>query len=332
MNERFHAMLIEKVGEKPHARLAELSLDDLPDHDVLVQITCSSLNYKDGLAISGRSAIARKLPMVAGIDLAGIVVESRSPEWQTGDRAIVNGWGLSETEWGGYSQFQRLKPEWLTRQPGGFTPHEAMAIGTAGYTAALCVNALEERGGLTPQKGEVLVTGAGGGVGSVAVSLLAAKGYSVVASTGRASTHEYLAELGASAVIDRAELSGSVRPLQKERWAGVIDTVGSTTLANAIAQTIYGGTVTACGLAGGPDLPATVFPHILRSVALLGIDSVYAPHTLRDRAWATLDMYLDRGALAKIMSVHAMEELATLADQIVAGEIRGRVVIQITQE
>lgn len=331
MTDRFPAMLIEQVDGKPRSRLGELTQADLPDHDVLVRVAFSSLNYKDGLAISGRSGIVRRFPMVGGIDLAGTVVSSRSPEWKSGDRVIVTGWGLSETEWGGYSHFQRLKPGWLTRLPAGFTPEEAMALGTAGLTAALCVNALEDWGVVKPGQNDVLVTGAAGGVGSVAVSLLAARGYRVTASTGRAAEHDYLRGLGASDIIDRGELSAQVRPLQKERWAGAVDTVGSTTLANVLAQTVYGGAVAACGLAGGPDLPATVFPHILRSVALIGVDSVFAPQAVRDRAWATLDRHIDRGQLKRMMSVRTMADLPDLAGRIVAGAVRGRTVIRVAE-
>lgn len=329
MSENFPAMVIREVDGKPSAAMSQLSLADLPNHEILVRISASSVNYKDGLAISGKSPIARRLPMVAGIDLAGTVVSSQVSDWKEGDRIIVNGWGMSETEWGGYSHFQRVKPGWLTRLPAGFTPHEAMAIGTAGYTAALCVNALEDWGRIGSHDREVLVTGAAGGVGSVAVSLLAAKGYRVAASTGRTSAHDYLRELGATTVVDRSELGGAVRPLQKERWSGVVDTVGSTTLANALAQTAYGGAVAACGLAGGSDLPGSVFPHILRNVALIGVDSVYAPHALRDQAWATLEKHLNREQLTKITSVYAMDQLPVLADRILSGDIRGRAVVNI---
>lgn len=329
MTEAFSALMLEDVDGKPRAGFREIATKDLPDYDVLVEVSHSSLNYKDGLAVSGKGRIARRLPMVAGIDLAGTVVESRSPAWAPGDRVVVNGWGLSETEWGGYSRFQRLKPEWLIRLPDAFTMQEAMAIGTAGYTAALCVNALEDWGAIQPGKGEVLVTGAAGGVGSTAVSLLSSKGYVVAASTGRAETHDYLRGLGASSFLDRAELAGEVRPLQKERWSGAVDSVGSATLANVLAQTVYGGAVAACGLAGGSDLPGSVFPHILRSVALIGVDSVYAPAGKREKAWRTLSDHLDRGKLAAMTEVHPMKDLPELAKRILAGAVRGRVVIEI---
>ncbi|MGI6850968.1 MDR family oxidoreductase [Mesorhizobium sp. 1B3] len=329
MSETFTALMLEDVEGKPKASFRELGRQDLPDNEVLVEVAYSSLNYKDGLAVSGKGRIARRLPMVAGIDLAGTVVESRSPAWAPGDRVVVNGWGLSETEWGGFSRFQRLKPEWLIRLPPAFTLQEAMAIGTAGYTAALCVDALEGWGAIQPGKGEVLVTGAAGGVGSTAVSLLSSKGYVVVASTGRAETHDYLRELGATSFIDRTELSGELRPLQKERWTGAVDSVGSKTLANVLAQTVYGGAVAACGLAGGSDLPGSVFPHILRSVALIGVDSVYAPASKREKAWATLSRHLDRSKLTAMTEVHPMRDLPELANRILAGDIRGRVVIEI---
>lgn len=329
MTEAFSALMVEDVEGKPRAGFREITKKDLPDHDVLVEVSYSSLNYKDGLAVSGKGRIARRLPMVAGIDIAGTVVESRSSAWKPGDRVVVNGWGLSETEWGGYTRFQRLKPEWLIRLPDAFTLQEAMAIGTAGYTAALCVDALEDWGVIQPGKGEVLVTGAAGGVGSTAVSLLSSKGYVVVASTGRAETHDYLRGLGATSFLDRAELAGEVRPLQKERWSGAVDSVGSTTLANVLAQTVYGGAVAACGLAGGNDLPGSVFPHILRSVTLIGVDSVHAPIAKRERAWRTLAGHLDRQKLAAMTEVHPMKDLPDLAKRIVAGAVRGRVVIEI---
>jgi putative YhdH/YhfP family quinone oxidoreductase len=289
------------------------------------------LNYKDGLAISGKGRIARQLPMVGGIDLAGTVVESRDPAWKPGDQVLVNGWGLSETHWGGYSRFARMKGAWLVRRPPVFTAEQAMAIGTAGYTAALCLDALERWGTIKPERGEVLVTGAAGGVGSVAVALLAQSRYRVTASTGRADTHDYLRHLGASNVVDRASLQEKAGPLQKERWSGAVDSVGSLTLVNVLAQTVYGGAVAACGLAGGPDLPATVLPHILRGVALLGIDSVMAPQPLREAAWARLARELNISKLADMTTVEPMSRLPALAADIVAGRIRGRVVIDVTR-
>ncbi|WP_418595783.1 MDR family oxidoreductase [Ponticoccus sp. (in: a-proteobacteria)] len=329
MSETFRAMLIEDQDGKPKAAFRDLTFSDLPDHDVLVEVAYSTVNYKDGLAITGKGRIARRLPMVAGIDLAGTVVESRSPDWAPGDKVIVNGWGLSETEWGGYSRYQRLKPEWLTRLPEGFALRDAMAIGTAGYTAALCVAALEDWGTIAPGGKDVLVTGAAGGVGSTAISLLASKGYNVTAATGRPETHDYLRALGAVNFVSREELAEKGGPLQKERWAGAVDSVGSTTLANVLAQTCYGGAVAACGLAGGFDLPASVMPHILRSVALIGIDSVMAPQAKRDRAWALLADHLGRTSLASIARVEPMHKLPELAADILAGKIRGRVVVDL---
>lgn len=330
MTRTFRALMIVDHEGKPRAEFREIALGDLPDHDVLVEVSHSTINYKDGLAVSGKGRIARRLPMVAGIDLAGTVVESRSPLWTPGDRVIVNGWGLSETEWGGYSRFQRLKPEWLTRLPEGFSPEQAMAVGTAGYTAALAVNALEDWGVIQPGGAEVLVTGAAGGVGSTAIPLLASAGYRVTAATGRPETHDYLAALGATGFVDRASLAEKGGALQKERWGGAVDSVGSTTLANVLAQTVHDGAVAACGLAGGMDLPATVAPHILRGVALLGIDSVMASQARRDRAWALLAARLDKAHLASIARVEPLSALPTLAEDIVAGRIRGRVVIDVS--
>lgn len=329
MTETFTAMVIDAVDGKPKSGFRSLTLGDLPDHDVLVEVAYSTVNYKDGLAISGKGRIARRTPMVGGIDLAGTVVESRSPNWKAGDRVIVNGYGLSETEWGGYTRFQRVKPEWLIALPDAFSLQQAMAIGTAGYTAALCVNALIDWG-CEPQSGKpVLVTGAAGGVGSVAISLLSKLGFSVTASTGRPDTHDYLAGLGASAFIDRSTLTEKGGPLQKELWAGAVDSVGSTTLANVLSQTVYGGAVAACGLAGGADLPGTVLPHILRAVALIGVDSVMAPHSKRERAWQTLAQSLDTDHLATMTRTEPMSALPTLAEDILAGKIRGRVVVDV---
>ena len=331
MSDTFNAMMIVEGEGKPRAEFRSLSLAELPDYDVLVEVAYSTLNYKDGLAVSGKGRIARRLPMVAGIDLAGTVVESRVPEWKPGDKVVANGFGMSETEWGGYARYARLKSEWLVPLPDAFSLEDAMAIGTAGYTAALCVDALEDWKTIVSRKGDIVVTGAAGGVGSVAVSLLANKGYTVVASTGRPETHDYLRSLGASGFIDRAELSAKGGPLQKERWLGGIDTVGSVTLVNVLAQTIYGGAVTACGLAGGMDLPGSVAPHILRGVALLGVDSVMAPREKRVRAWNTLSEHLDRSVLCSIARTEPMSALPKLAEEIVAGRIQGRVVVDVAR-
>ena len=329
MAESFKAFVIEDADGKPKGDFKQLTLADLPDNDVLVEVAYSTVNYKDGLAVSGKGRIARKLPMVAGIDLAGTVVESRSPEWKPGDKVVANGWGMSETQWGGYTRFQRLKPEWLVRLPDVFSLEEAMGIGTAGYTAALCVDALEKWGAIQPGGKEVLVTGAAGGVGSVAVALLAKRGYPVVASTGRPDTHDYLRSLGAGGFIDRAALQGKGAPLQKERWAGGVDSVGGHTLVNALSQTVWGGAIAACGLAGSSDLPGTVLPHILRNVALLGVDSVMAPQDRRNAAWTRLARDLDKDALKAMYEVQPFEALPGLASRILAGGIRGRVVIDV---
>jgi acrylyl-CoA reductase (NADPH) len=329
--EPFTALVIEDEEGKPKASFKSLTLNDLPDNDVLVEVAYSTLNYKDGLAVSGKGRIARRLPMVAGIDIAGTVVESASADWKPGDKVIVNGWGMSETEWGGYTRFQRVKSDWLVRLPDALSLEDAMAIGTAGYTAALCVNALEDWGRIQERDREVLVTGAAGGVGSVAISLLAEAGYQVTAATGRPETHEYLKSLGASNFVAREELSEKGGPLQKERWSGAIDSVGSQTLATVLSQTAYGGAVAACGLAGGADLPATVLPHILRGVALIGVDSVMAPRAKRERAWRRLAQNLDRKKLSAITTVEPMSRLPELANDILAGKIRGRVVIDVSR-
>lgn len=329
MAESFTAVVVEDEGGKARANFKQLTVADLPDLDVLVEVEYSTLNYKDGLVLSGnKNKVARKLPLVAGVDLAGTVVESRSAAWKAGDKVVVNGFGLSESQWGGYSRYARLKPEWLVRLPDAFTTEQAMAIGTAGYTSALCVDALVQYG-LTKDKGEVLVTGAAGGVGSVAIALLAAAGFEVVASTGRPDTHDFLKSLGASSFVDRASLLEKGGPMQKERWGGAIDVVGGITLANVLAQTKYGQAVAACGLAGGPDLPATVLPHILRGVALLGVDSVMAPLAKREKAWQRLARDLPTAKLKELTRVEPMSNLPALAKQILDGQVRGRVVIDV---
>jgi len=331
MKATFNALVIEDVEGKVRANFKPLTLEDLPDDDVLVEVAFSTLNYKDGLALCGnRNKVARKLPMVGGIDLAGTVVESRSAQWRPGDAVVVNGFGLSETHWGGYTRYQRVRPEWLMRLPAAFTLEQAMAIGTAGYTAALCVDALVDWG-LKPEQGEVLVTGAAGGVGSVAIALLAEAGYSVTAATGRPETHDYLRGLGAAQLVDRRSLQEKGAPLQRERWAGAVDSVGSTTLANVLAQTRYGGAVAACGLAGGMEFTATVLPHILRAVALLGVESVMAPMAKRERAWQRLARDLDSFKLKQITRVEPMSRLPELAEEILAGKTRGRVVVDVTR-
>lgn len=313
-------------GDGP-ARFQKLSDADLPDGAVTVDVTHSGLNYKDGLSVTNSGRIARSFPMVCGADLAGTVSASDDPAWAPGDEVIVTGWGLSETHPGGYTERQRVKPEWLIRRPSGLTAVQAMAIGTAGLTSMLCVIALEDHG-LTPdQDGDILVTGAAGGVGSVAVAILAHLGYRVTASTGRPETHDKLHALGAAAFIDRAELAvAGGKPLEKERWTAAIDTVGSTTLSSVLRQTRARGAVAACGLAGGNDLPITVLPFILRNVALLGVDSVQCPPALRARAWARLATDLPLSMLDSLTTVEPLTSAPELAAKILAGQIAGRVV------
>ena len=326
----FKAILIEKPEAAQTVRLAEVDDAQLPEAAVTVRVEYSTINYKDGLAITGKSPVVRKFPMVPGIDLAGIVESSASSEWRQGERVLLNGWGVGETHWGGLAQRARLKSEWLQRVPERFTTRQAMAIGTAGYTASLCVEALV-RQGLTPDRGEVLVTGASGGVGSIAIALLSHARFKVIASTGKASEADYLKGLGAAEVIDRNELSQPGKPLQKERWAAVVDSVGSHTLANACAQTKYRGVVAACGLAQGMDFPASVAPFILRGVSLLGIDSVMAPRELRQPAWERLARDLDSAALDRVSTVIGLSDAIGAAQQIVAGKVRGRLVVDVNR-
>ena len=300
----------------------------LPAGDVTVAPAYSCLNFKDGLAITNKSPVVRQWPMVAGIDGAGTVLESSHPDWQPGDAFVHNGWGVGETHWGCLAEQARLKGDWLVKLPAAFTPRQAMAIGTAGYTAMLCVMALQDRG-VQPGSGELLVTGATGGVGSVALALLSRLGYSVIASTGKASEEPYLRQLGAAGIIDRATLASPGKPMQKERWAGVVDAVGSHTLANALAQTRYGGTVAACGLAQGLDLPTSVMPFILRGVSLVGIDSVMAPRALRQRAWDRLATELDLAKLEAMIDEVALDGAIAKAQALMAGQVRGRVVVRI---
>jgi acrylyl-CoA reductase (NADPH) len=322
----FKAILIEKTADGSRATLASLDEAQLPDADVTVRVERSTLNYKDALAITGRGPVVRRFPMVAGIDLAGVVEASRDPAWKPGDRVVLNGQGLGESHFGGLSQRARVPGGWLVPLPPAFTAEQAMAIGTAGFTAMLCVLALE-RHGLAPGDGEVLVTGAGGGVGGVAIALLSKLGHRVVASTGRPAEAGYLAELGAAEVIDRATLSAPGKPLGKERWAGVVDSVGSHTLANACAQTRYRGAVAACGLAQGMDFPATVAPFILRGVTLYGVDSVMAPAPLRREAWARLARDLDPAKLSRMTRTIPLAEALPTAAALLEGTVRGRVVV-----
>ena len=326
----FRAILVEKGDSGQSVRLTELDGSQLPAADVLVRVERSTLNYKDALAITGKAPVIRKFPMVPGIDGTGEVVESSHAGFRPGDRVLVNGYGVGEAHWGCLAGMARLSGDWLLPVPGAFTAAQAMAIGTAGYTAMLCVMALE-RHGVTPDRGEVLVTGAAGGVGSVAVALLAKLGFKVVASTGRAAEASYLTGLGASEVIDRAVLSAPGKPLQKERWAGVVDSVGSHTLANACASTRYGGTVAACGLAGGMDLPASVAPFILRGVTLAGVDSVMAPMALRREAWGRLARDLDPARLAAMTREIPLAEAIPAAGELLAGKVRGRLVVDVTR-
>lgn len=326
----FKAILIDRQDGTQSARLTELNETQLPDAPVTVRVEYSTLNYKDGLAITGKSPVVRKFPMVPGIDFAGIVENSTNEAWKAGDRVLLNGWGVGEGHWGGWAQKARVNAEWLQRVPERFTNQQAMAIGTAGYTASLCVDALVSHG-LKPDRGEVLVTGASGGVGSVAIALLARAGFKVVASTGKAGESEYLKALGAGQVIDRNELSQPGKPLQKERWAAVVDSVGSHTLANACAQTRYRGLVAACGLAQGMEFPTTVAPFILRGVSLLGIDSVMAPKDLREAAWQRLARDLDISLLERISTTIGLADATDAAQNIVAGKVRGRVVIDVNR-
>jgi acrylyl-CoA reductase (NADPH) len=324
----FQALLLAKDDAGFRAGLATLDEAPLPAGDVLVRPEWSTLNYKDGLALTNRSPVVRVWPMVPGIDGAGTVLESSHPDWKPGDRFVHNGWGVGETHWGCLAERARLKGDWLVKLPAAFTPRQAMAIGTAGYTAMLCVLALE-RHGLAPGAGDVLVTGATGGVGSVAVALLARLGYRVVAATGKAAEADYLARLGAAQVIDRAELAAPGKPLQKERWAAVVDAVGSHTLANALAQTRYGGVVAACGLAQGMDLPASVAPFILRGVTLAGIDSVMCPRPRREQAWARLARDLDPALLEAMTTEIGLDGAIDAAGRLMAGQVRGRVVVRL---
>jgi acrylyl-CoA reductase (NADPH) len=324
----FKAVVVEKTDAGQTVRLTDFDDRDLMGGDVTVAIEYSTLNYKDGLAVTGKSPVVRRFPMIAGIDFAGTVEQSSHPSWKPGDKVLVNGWGLGETHLGAYAERARVKGDWLVRLPASLSAREAMAIGTAGYTAMLCVMALE-RGGITPERGSIIVTGAAGGVGSVAVALLAKLGYQVIASTGRSSEADYLKRLGAAEVIERKELAGAPRALGKERWAGGIDAVGSTTLANVLSMTRYGGVVAACGLAGGMDLPTTVAPFILRGVSLVGIDSVMCPIALRQEAWRRLETDLDRGKIESMTSEIGLADVIDAAPRILAGEVRGRIVVKI---
>jgi acrylyl-CoA reductase (NADPH) len=326
----FQGILIEKDEQGYRAAVKDIDESVLPEGDVTIKVSHSTLNYKDALAITGKGRIIRSFPMVPGIDLVGTVEQSDSDKFNVGDQVLLNGFGVGEAHSGGLAQKARLKSEWLIPLPKAFSPRQAMAIGTAGYTAMLCVLALEKNG-VTPDKGEILVTGANGGVGSFAIAILAKLGYTVVASTGRVNEAEYLKKLGASEIIDRATLSEAGRPLAKERWAGAVDTVGSHTLANVCASTKYGGTVTACGLAQGMDLPASVAPFILRGVTLAGIDSVMRPIADRLEAWERLAELLDPSVFEDISTEISLTEAMTVAEDLISGKVRGRVVVDINK-
>ena len=325
----FKAIRIDKAEKGTTAALVQFDEADLMEGDVTVRVEWSTLNYKDGLAVTGKAPVVRRFPMIAGIDFAGTVEQSSHPRWKAGDRVICNGWGLGETHLGAYAEKARVKGDWLVALPDGISARDAMAIGTAGYTAMLAVLALEHHG-LAPSQGPVVVTGAAGGVGSVAISILSKLGYHVIASTGRVSEAGYLRDLGAAEVIDRNELSGAAKPLAKERWAGGVDSVGSTTLANLLSMTRYRGAIAACGLAAGMDLPTSVAPFILRGVCLLGIDSVMCPIGLREIAWKRLGTDLEAGKLSEITHEIGLNGVIEAGARILAGQVRGRIVVKIS--
>ena len=324
----FKAIVIDKAEGGQSVKLTDFDEKDLMDGDVTVAVEYSTVNYKDGLAVTGKAPVVRRFPMIAGVDFAGTVEASSHPAWKPGDKVVLNGWGLGETHLGAYARKARVKGDWLVRLPQSISARDAMAIGTAGYTAMLSVMALE-RAGLTPPRGPIIVTGAAGGVGSVAVAILAKLGYAVIASTGRPAEADYLKGLGAAEIVDRKDLSGPARPLAKERWAGGIDAVGSTTLANVLSMTRYGGAVAACGLAGGMDLPTSVAPFILRAVSLLGIDSVMCPLPLRQEAWRRLETDLPRDKIAAMTTEIGLGDVIEAGKRIVEGQVRGRIVVKV---
>jgi acrylyl-CoA reductase (NADPH) len=324
----FKAVRIDKADKGTTVALTQFDETELMDGDVIVRVEWSTVNYKDGLAVTGKAPVVRRFPMIAGIDFAGTVEASSNPNWKPGDKVIGNGWGMGETHLGAYAEKTRVKGDWLVRLPDGMTTRDAMAVGTAGYTAMLSVLALENHG-LKPADGPIVVTGAAGGVGSVAIAVLSKLGYQVIASTGRTSEEGYLKSLGASEIIDRNELSGPAKPLAKERWAGGIDSVGSTTLANLLSMTKYRGAIAACGLAAGMDLPSSVAPFILRGVCLLGIDSVMCPIELRKQAWARLATDLDHTKLAEITQEITLDQVIDAGAKVLAGQVRGRIVVKI---
>jgi acrylyl-CoA reductase (NADPH) len=324
----FKAIVIEKAESGTRSSLTQFDEANLMDGDVTVRVEYSTVNYKDGLAVTGKAPVVRRFPMIAGIDAAGTVERSTHPAWKPGDKVIVNGWGCGETHLGNFAEKARVKGDWLVPLPATMSAREAMAIGTAGYTAMLAVMALEQHG-LTPERGPIAVTGANGGVGSVAIAILAKRGFTVHAVTGRPQESEYLKGLGAAAIVARAELTGPAKPLAKERWAGAVDAVGSTTLANLLSMTRYGGAVAACGLAGGMDLPSSVAPFILRGVCLYGIDSVMCPLERRKTAWKRLEKELDRQKLAAMTTEIGLSDVPKAAAAILNGEVRGRIVVKI---
>ena len=329
MSDTFNALLISRDEDKKQSvDWAEMTDDQLMAGDVTVAVEATTVNYKDGLAITGAAPVVRKFPLIPGIDFAGTVISSENPDWKPGDKVVLNGWGVGETHHGAYAGRARVKGDWLVPLPDGMSAREAMAVGTAGYTAMLCILALE-RHGIDPARGPVVVTGAAGGVGSVAVAVLSKLGYQVVASTGREAEHGYLKDLGAAEIIDRAELSGPAKPLAKERWAGGVDAVGSHTLANVLSMTSYGGAVAACGLAQGMDLPTSVAPFILRGVKLIGVNSVTTPMPRRLKCWERIARDLDLGKLRKLTTHVKLEDVPRVAADIVAGQVRGRVVVDI---
>jgi acrylyl-CoA reductase (NADPH) len=325
---KFKAIVVEKAEKGQSVSLTDFDESNLMDGDVTVRIAWSTINYKDGLAITGKAPVVRRFPMIPGIDFVGEVETSSHPDWKPGDKVILNGWGVGETHLGAYAEKARVNGQWLVGLPQNLSPREAMSIGTAGYTAMLAVMALE-RYGVTPAHGPVVVTGAAGGVGSVAIAILAKLGFQVIASTGRREEGEYLKRLGASDILDRSELATPGRPLGKERWAGGIDSVGSTTLASMISMTKYGGAVAACGLAGGMDLPGSVAPFILRGVSLLGIDSVMCPPALRKQAWQRLAADLERGKLEAMTREIGLSDVIETAGTLLGGRVRGRIVVKI---
>ena len=326
---KFKAILIEKADAGQNVGLVDFDEAQLMEGDVTVRVEWSTLNYKDGLALTGKGPVVRRWPMIPGIDLAGTVESSSNKEFKPGDAVVLNGFGLGETHLGGFAEVARVKGEWLVPLPQGVSAKEAMEIGTAGYTAMLAVMALE-RHGITPERGPAVVTGAAGGVGSVAIALLAKQGFHVIAATGRTQESDYLKSLGAAEIIDRAELSGQAKPLGKERWAAGVDSAGSRTLANVLSMTKYGGAVAACGLAQGLDLPASVAPFILRGISLLGIDSVYCPQAIRRQAWRRLAADLDRNKLAAITAEVPLAKVIEVGPEILAGKVRGRIVVRIS--